>query len=128
MGGFVTNYQAGGRYDFPFMPTKTNPFIKGIRVPVTNDMGVATHTYIVGHERAELVSIAIAASRYEDLDNWSLYVNDRLMIDEIYTKELPEGMYLMVLVKLLKGDSIKFEFRNSSLTSKSVWLNYQMLV
>lgn len=128
MSGFGVNYQAGGRMDFPFMPTKTDPFIKGIRVPVTSDIPVAKHTYTVTHDRAELVSIAMAASRYEDRDNWSLYVNDRLMMDEIYTKELPEGMYLMVLVKLLKGDRIRFEFENASLTNKSVWLNYQMLV
>lgn len=126
--GVPIAYVPGGRFDPPFMPTKTNPFIKGIRVPVTNDMGEAVHTYTIGHEKAELVSVAIAASRYEDRDNWSLLVNGKLMMDEIYTKELPEGMYLMVIVPLKQGDQLEFRFKNASLTSKSVWLNYQMLV
>lgn len=128
MGGFTTNYQAGGRMDFPFMPTRTQPYIKGIRVPVTSDMGVAEHTFTITQKRAEMYAVAIAASRYEDRDNWSLYVNGTLMIDEVYTKELPEGIYTMALVKLLAGDTLKFVFKNVSLTNKSVWLNYHMLV
>lgn len=117
---------AGGRFDKPFMPTKKNPYTKGIRVEMASGSAIAEHTYTLTTD-AELISIAIAASRYEDRDFWNFYVNDKMIMDEIYTKELPEGLYLMVVVPLKQGDKLKFEFQNRTMTPKSVWLNYQML-
>lgn len=128
MGGFVTNYQAGGRHDFPFMPRFHNPFFKGIRVEVTSNDSVVEHNYIVTHKNADFLSMAISSSRYEDKDNFNLFVNDNQLMETIYTKELPEGMYLMVCVPLKQGDRIKFQFINSSLTSKAIWVNYQTLI
>lgn len=123
----MTAYMAGGRFDPPFMPTKKRPYTKGIRVEVASDMPIAEHIFTVTTE-AELISLAIACSRYKDRDYWNFYHNGTMMMDEIYTKELPEGLYLMVVVPLKVGDTLKFEFRNKSFTSKAVWLNYQMLV
>lgn len=123
----MTAYMAGGRFDPPFMPTKTRPYTKGIRVEVASDMPIAEHIFTVTTD-AELISLAIACSRYEDRDYWNFYHNGTMMMDEIYTKELPEGLYLMVVVPLKVGDTLKFEFENKSFTSKAVWLNYQMLV
>lgn len=127
MGAFNVNYQAGGRMDFPFMPTKQFPYFKGVRLEMGSTDVIAESSYIV-KEDAELISIAIAASVYKDRDYWNFYVNDTLIMDEIYTKELPEGLYLMVVVPLKKGDRLKLVFHNKSLSSKSVWFNYQMLV
>lgn len=124
--GFQVVNVAGGRFDKPFMPTKKNPYTKGIRVEMANGQAIAEHTYTLT-EDAELISIAIAASRYEDRDFWNFYVNGTMTMDEIYTKELPEGLYLMVVVPLKQGDKLKFEFQNRTMTQKSVWLNYQML-
>lgn len=124
--GFQIVNVAGGRFDKPFMPTKKNPYTKGIRVEMANGQPIAEHTYTLTTD-AELISIAIAASRYEDRDFWNFYVNDKIIMDEIYTKELPEGLYLMVVVPVKKGDKLKFEFENRTMTQKSVWLNYQML-
>lgn len=126
--GFEVTYQAGGRHDFPFMPRFHNPFFKGIRVEVTSDDSVVEYDYIVTHENADFLSMAISCNRYEDKDNFNLFVNDNQLMETIYTKELPEGMYLMVCVPLKQGDRIKFQFTNSSLTSKAIWVNYQMLI
>lgn len=126
MGGFMTAYMAGGRFDPPFMPTKTYPHIKGIRVPVSGADPLVTDIYQVTQD-AELVSLAIACSRYDDNDHWSFYINGKQVCDSIYTKELPEGLFFTVIIPLKQGDELRFEFRNVSQTTKSVWLNYQML-
>ena len=126
MAGFMTAYMAGGRFDPPFMPTKTYPHIKGIRVPVSGADPLVTDVYQVTQD-AELVSLAIACSRYDDNDHWSFYINGKQVCDSIYTKELPEGLFFTVIIPLKQGDELRFEFRNVSQTTKSVWLNYQML-
>lgn len=126
MGGFMTAYMAGGRMDPPFMPTKTYPHIKGIRVPVSGADPLVTDVYQVTKD-AELVSLAIACSRYDDNDHWSFYINGKQVCDSIYTKELPEGLFFTVIIPLKQGDELRFEFHNVSQTTKSVWLNYQML-
>lgn len=126
MGGFMTAYMAGGRMDPPFMPTKTYPHIKGIRVPVSGADPLVTDVYQVTKD-AELVSLAIACSRYDDNDHWSFYINGQQVCDSIYTKELPEGLFFTVIIPLKQGDELRFEFHNVSQTTKSVWLNYQML-
>lgn len=128
MAGLQPVYQAGGRHDYPFMPRFQYPFFKGIRVEVTSDDSVVEHSYIVTHKKADFLSMAISCSRYEDKDNFNLFVNDNQLMETIYTKELPEGMYLMVCVPLVQGDRIKFQFINSSLTSKAIWVNYQALI
>lgn len=128
MGLFNTVYTAGGRHDYPFMPRFHNPYFQGIRVEVTSGDSIVENIYTVTHKKADFLSMAIACSRYEDQDNFNLFVNDNQLMADIYTKELPEGMYLMVCVPLKQGDRIKFQFVNSSLTSKSIWVNYQTLV
>ena len=80
MGGFMTAYMAGGRMDPPFMPTKTYPHIKGIRVPVSGADPLVTDVYQVTKD-AELVSLAIACSRYDDNDHWSFYINGQQVCD-----------------------------------------------
>lgn len=113
--------------DFPFMPTRRFPYTKGNRIEMGSSDPIAEHRYTVTQD-AELVSVSVASSIYKDRDYWNLYLNDTIIFDEIYTKELPEGLYLMVVVKLTPGDVIRFEFLNKSGSSKAVWFNYQMLV
>ncbi|RJS60108.1 Low copy number virion structural protein [Bacillus sp. PK3_68] len=124
--GFQVNYIGGGRLDAPFFPTKTNPYIKGIRVEVTAGLPAAIHTHIIDRE-SELISISIACSKYDDLDNWDLLINGQEIVESVYTKELPEGLFLMVAHQLLVGDQIELRYKNESGRSKSVWVNYQFL-
>lgn len=126
MSVFKTNYQVGGRMDAPFMPTKIHPLIKGLRVPVSGLDPLVTELYTVPKD-AELVSLAIACSRYEDNDHWSFYINGKVVCESIYMKELPEGMFFTVIIPLNQGDVLRFDFHNVSQTTKTVWLNYQML-
>lgn len=115
----------GGRLDPPFMPTKTNPFIEGIMVE-SKGIGKVENILAV-EEDAELLSIAVGASTYEPKDYWNLYVGTKLVCKKIYTKDLPEGMYLTAIIPVKKGDTFHFEYFNEGGKNKYVWVNYQML-
>ena len=121
---FNVNYQAGGRFDYPFYPTKTVPFIKGRRVPIDGD--TKEDIYVVPYDM-ELVTVSIGASRYNDKDHWSLTVDGVLIFDSIYTKDVPEGFYFMVVREVKPGSEIVFKFNNDSGAYKTIWLNYQFL-
>lgn len=120
----------GGRLDYPFMPTKTNPYTKGLFLEVPGEVGVYSITYVPEFD-IELVAVAVGASRYQPRDNWSLYVGDErkenCIFDTIYTKDLPEGIYLMAVKTVGAGTPIIFKFNNEGGQSKYVWINYQCL-
>lgn len=124
--GVPVAYVPGGRFDPPFMPTKTKPYIKGIRVEVPNGVPIVEDFFSPATD-VELVAVAIAANRYDDRDHWNLFVNGEQICDEVYMKELPEGIFLTVILPIKAGQTIKFEFVNRSMSAKVVWLNYQTL-
>lgn len=121
---FNLNYLAGGRLDPPFYPTKPSPFIKGRRVTVSGP--VTTDTYNVPGEM-ELLTMSVGCSRYNDKDHWSLKVDNKLLFDSVFTKDVPEGFYFMVTVEVVQGSKIEFTYNNDSGTYKTVWVNYQFL-
>lgn len=124
--GFQVGYVAGGRFDPPFYPTKQKPFVKGLTLPVPDGGGVHLLTYTLPTD-AELISIACGCSRYDIADNWDVRVNGEVICESIYTKDLPEGMYLMAILQLEAGDRIDFYYHADSGVGKQVWVNYQML-
>lgn len=119
------SYLVGGRLDPPFMPTKTAPFIEGIMIESLT-AGKAEHRLNI-EEDCELLSVAVGVSFYEARDYWNLYVGDKLVCKNIYTKDLPEGMYLTAIIPCKKGTQLHFEFFNEGGKPKYVWANYQTL-
>lgn len=120
-----TSYIVGGRLDPPFMPTKTNPFIEGIMVE-SMGIGKTVKQYTVA-EDAELLAVSVGTSFYEPKDHWNLHVGNHTICQNIYTKDLPEGMYLTAIIPTPKDTLIQFEYFNEGGTNKYVWVNYQML-
>lgn len=120
----------GGRLDYPFMPTKTIPYVKGQLLEVYGEVGDYEITYTPEFD-IELVSVAVGASKYQPRDYWSLFVGEdkkeNYVFDEIYTKDVPEGVYLMAVMGIKKGTPITFRFRNDGGAAKYVWINYQCL-
>lgn len=126
MSGFNVTYTAGGRFDPPFFPTKTWPYVEGNRLPIPDKTGLHVLKYEVTEEM-EFMSVAVGATRYEEIDHWDVDVNGKHVAKKIYTKDLPEGMFFMVIVEVKPGDIITFTYHNDSGTSKAVWFNYQFL-
>ena len=123
---FKTTYTAGGRFDHPFYPTKQIPYSKGQMLEVEESIDVYTKVLTLPFD-VEMLSVAIACSNYNVEDSWSLYVNNEIVTDEIYTKDLPEGIFLMAVWDIAKGTPIKLDFNNASGVEKKVWVTYQFL-
>ncbi|SEL28633.1 Low copy number virion structural protein [Paenibacillus sp. OK003] len=124
-GANFASYLVGGRLDPPFMPTKTNPYIEGIMIE-SQMSGKVEHKLTI-QEDCELLSVAVGVSNYEARDYWNLYVGERLVCKNIYTKDLPEGMYLTAIIPCKQGTQLHFEFFNEGGKPKVVWANYQTL-
>jgi len=119
-----------GRLDHPFMPLKTVPYIKGVMLEVLGEVKTFDVQFIPEFD-IELASVAVGASRYQSRDSWSLYIGEdkknNYIFDEIYTKDLPEGAYLMAVKVVEAGTPITFRFDNQGGQSKYVWVNFQCL-
>lgn len=124
-GANFASYLVGGRLDPPFMPTKTHPYIEGIMVE--SKLAGKVENRLIIDEDCELLSVAVGVSNYEARDYWNLYVGDKLVCKNIYTKDLPEGMYLTAIIPCKVGTQIHFEFFNEGGKPKFVWVNYQTL-
>ncbi|MED1650225.1 Low copy number virion structural protein [Bacillus pacificus] len=122
---FETNYLAGGRLDPPFHPTKTEPFIPGF---IMDSFSLQTNetTYTLPADM-ELYAISVSASIYELDDKWSLIVNGQTVCNNIYTKDIPEGMHFMVYKPLAAGSTIQFSFKNQGILDKTVWFELHFL-
>lgn len=127
-GAFNVTYTAGGRFDPPFMPTKTRPYTKGNQMELPGAIMEQVQEVIFPFD-VELVSIAVGASKYQARDYWELYIGDDPvpLLETIYTKDLPEGNYLMAVVPIEAGTKITFKFMNESGSAKFVWFNLQCL-
>lgn len=136
---FKVNYQAGGRFDPPFMPTKPVPFFNGKYLEVMFEEadgqvapnGPMSFEYMWKVDfDVELIGFAIEVSPMERKDNWELYVdNDPIPIMEsIHVKLLPQGMYFIAFIPVAKGKTIKFVYRNiQPMEMKVVTLDLQFL-
>lgn len=123
--GFELSHIVGGRYDYPFFPIKRNPYVKGIILYAVGS-GVFTEN-VQFNEDVELVSVSVACSNYDIEDFWDMYVNGKPVCENIYTKDLPEGMNFMAVIPLKSRQGIRFEFNNVSGKKKHVWANFHVL-
>lgn len=124
-GANFASYVVGGRLDPPFMPTKTNPYIEGVMVEAQSAGKVESKLLLT--DDCELLSVAVGVSHYEAKDYWNLYVGEKLVCRNIYTKDIPEGMYLTAIIPCPSGTQLHFEFFNEGGKPKYVWVNYQTL-
>lgn len=124
---FSISYVAGGRFDPPFMPTKTEPYIKGNLMEFVEGSEQTMVKEFIAPIDMEFLSVAVASSRYYPKDNWDLKVNDQVICESIFTKDLPEGIFFVATITVNKGDTITFTFKNVENIPKFVWFNYQFL-
>lgn len=116
----------GGRLDAPYMPTLTEPFIKGQMLDIPGSVASIEKSFSTD-SATELLCISVGASKYSPRDNWDLYIGQQKIVESNFTKNLPEGAYLMAAKPVSAETPIKFVFHNESGIAKSVWVNYQFL-
>ena len=155
--GFNTNYSVGGNLDnlknieggtidriksidslptldisFPdyIVPKYKQPYTKGFKLDVPALDGVYTISY-TATSNLELIDVAIACSGYNTDDYWNLSVNDTVLFETIYTKEIPQhvnmGTTLFTVYQVNIGDIIKLDFYNIGAESKIVWSDFRFL-
>ncbi len=117
---------SGGRFSPPFMPTKTKPYVRGRLISFTAGVVEKEDKFTMDFD-TELLSVAVGASKYYPTDYWGLKVNNEVVFESIYTKDLPEGCYLMAVITVKAGQELKFKFYNTENVAKHVWVNYQFL-
>jgi len=123
---FSVNYLAGGRLNSPWFPTKTEPYIEGLILPINNSV-LETPKILTLDFDTEMLSMSIAAERYEIFDYWKLFINNKIVMKNIYMKKIPEGVFLMVAKSIPANTPILLVFYNQSQVANHVWVNYQFL-
>lgn len=143
-GGFTTNYNAGGVIDkvknigsvgdigkIKNFPQKSQPYntMECYEVPAVKDEW--EFEMFLPEEEVEILAITVTCSGYGENDNYDLFFNDTKWFDHWYCSEVKEGLFLgtSTFVYAAPANSkIRFRFRNSSGTSKKLWLGVRMLV
>lgn len=129
---FNVVYLAGGALEelpHPLFPKKVIPFTKGIRM----EMPAEQTTFEAIHEPSvdvEFFGVKFAATGYADRDYWELVIDQEKLFETIYTKELPHLMPAGssgLVYPVSAGTPIRFIYNNDSATSKTVWIELQML-
>lgn len=121
---FAVTYMAGGRFDAPYFPTKTEPYIEGRRIGI--DDAVKKDELSLPFD-TELIAFSIAASSYSDRDYWNLFIDGKQIFKNVYVKDVPEGFNFSIIRPIPANAVLKFEYHNITGTSKVVKLNYQLL-
>lgn len=142
--GFTTNYNAGGVIDkvkniasvgeigkIKNFPQKSQPYntMQCFDIPAVKSTW--DFEMVLPDKEIEIMALTVTCSGYGEDDNYDLYFNDNIWFDHWYCSEVKEGLFLgtsTFVYAAPAGSTIKFVFRNSSGTSKKVWLGVRMLL
>lgn len=103
-------YQQGERFDVPAL-------IQDIEFEIQ----------LPSNNKYELLSIAFASTGYKDGDSFSLMLNNKVILNKIYTKELGQAKQIQPVRKIDSSvDVLKFIYHNDTGTSKVIWVDYDL--
>lgn len=101
-----------GRFDDPFMPSMDRPFGAGVYLYVPRFKNFGTVEYVAPMDM-ELHRIHFNVENPDVKDVWSAYINKdteaNYIIKDFRQKNFKEGLQLMSIFKLKKGDKIVFK-------------------
>lgn len=92
-------------------------------IPALNFDYEITHTF---DRNVILTGITYSQTGWKVIDCWDLYIDDKLLFDSIFTKELGEHKVFNSLYPVKANSKIKIVYHNNSGNSKQVWydINY----
>ena len=79
------------------------------------------------NEDVRLTGIMYSQTAWKTGDNWSLYVDDVCLFENVFTKELGEHKYFNSFYEVKKGSEVKIIYHNVSGNSKQVWFDLELL-
>lgn len=124
-----------GMISINLFPTCTTPYNKTVQYEMpaleqTYNIEFDLSTMLVAGKQVELASYSFACSGYGDGDFLNVYINDTIIEDTWFTREIPEESAIGngVAVYSIPIDSvIRVEFHNDSATSKILWFKIKLL-
>lgn len=116
-----------GRFDAPYMPRFTKPYVMGSFLTCTPTPDIIFETISFDVD-VELIGVATDTDKYETLDTWQVLVDNKYIVDQLASKKYPEGLYFTVAHLIPANTEITFAFYNDSSTYKHVWYHYMFLM
>ena len=143
-GSFTTNYNVGGEIDkvkelglikeigcIKGFPTKTQPYNTMYCFDVPAMKQLFEFEVDLLEQECEILAITVTCSGYGEDDNYDLFFNDVKWFDKWYCSEVKEGLFLgssTFVYAAPGGSKMRLAFRNSSGTSKKLWLGVRMII
>ena len=111
--------------------TKTQPYntMKMFDIPAIKDRYEFEMT--LPNVPIEVLALSVTCSGYGEEDSYDLYFNEKLWFDNWYCSEVKEGLFLgssTYVYSAQESSKIRLVFRNTSGTSKKVWLGVRTLI
>lgn len=143
-GSFTTNYNVGGEIDkvkelsffkeigsIKGFPVKTQPYntMHCFDIPALKQLFEFEVDLV--EQECEILAITVTCSGYGEDDNYDLFFNDIKWFENWYCSEVKEGLFLgssTFVYAAPAGSKMRLVFRNSSGTSKKLWLGIRMLI
>lgn len=93
-------------------------------IPALNFDFKTIHTF---EEDVILTGVTYSQTGWKVCDTWDLYVNDKLLFENVYTKELGEYKHFNAFCMVKAGEEVKFIHHNISGNSKQIWWDIHYL-
>lgn len=75
-----------------------------------------------------LTGITYSQTGWKTFDTWDMYVDSKIIFEDLFTKELGEYKHMNIFYPIKQGEEIKFIHHNSSGNSKQIWWDIHYLV
>lgn len=83
--------------------------------------------WTIEEDNIKLMSILFTQNAWKSQDHWSLYLNDEIIMKNIFTKELADKKEWEIVRSLRKGDKLKIILDNKSGNYRGVWVDFTYL-
>lgn len=76
----------------------------------------------------KLMSIAFSQNAWKEQDSWSLFLNEKIVIENAHTKELTDKKHWEIVKSLKEKDEIVLILDNVSGNSRGIWVDFTFLL
>jgi hypothetical protein len=117
---------------YPLYPKFKNTYTKGYRFHIPPLVGpinfqLGSPGNLLPNSELELLEVTVMQSGFDDMDYWSLYMDNSVILDTIYTKELGQIKTLKGVKRVDFGQSLELRYNNVSGTSKVIWVDLDFM-
>jgi len=116
------------KFPWPLYPKYKQTFPLGLRYDIP--ALIQDCEFVINlppNNKYELQGFVFSATGYKDKDSYSLYRNDDILLNKIYTKELAQRIPIRPVRKIdPENDSLTFVYHNTTGTSKVIWIDLDL--